>query len=298
MVPARLLVDLLKKLPGGALAIDATEASVVRLASGEGEYAVNAFPIADFPRLPMPPSSDSVCVDRASFSQALAQVLPIAARDLSRPVYTGILMSVDARKLSLVATDGYRLAVVERDVTGSGGLPPTLIPARALAEVVHLPDEAESICLSVGENTILFEVGDYQVTARRLNGQFQPHEALINTDFAYEAVIDRTLLAEAVARVSVLAQRGKPITLDFQGDSVVVKVTSSDLGQASERIIMESAGPTLAVAFNPSYLADGLHLIDGHAVNVRMNDALRPIVLRGRYGDVTYLVAPIRSPTP
>lgn len=294
VVPARTLLELVKRLPEGPLALDAYDSSTLRLISGEGEYRLTAFSAEDFPEIPTPILSATLRVDRAPFVEAFARVGPVAARDASRPVFTGILVAIADGALTMVATDAHRLAVIRCSISASLDLAPTLIPARALLELARLGAKAEYLDLIVGENVIVFEVGNYRITARRLNGQFQKWEPLVEAEFAHEAVIDRSALLAAVERVGVFVQRGRPVVLEFDEAHVVVRVTSGEIGQATERVPLEKPGPRTTVAFNPGYLIDGLQLLAAPQIHMRMNDPLRPVVLCDSNGDYTYLVAPVR----
>lgn len=296
VVRARTLLDLLRKLPSEQVTLEAEPSSGLRVVSGEADYRLNAFPAADFPALlsldPVVPAR----VERAGFAHAFESVARATARDASRPVYTGVLVSLTDGVLTMVATDGHRLAVRRARLGSLGDLAPTLIPARALVDLTRLPVHDEWLELSVTDNLVSFEVGGYRLTARRLNGQFQPFEPLLTAAFAHEALVERELLLEAVDRATVMVQRNSPVVLAFGADGVSLRVTTAEVGEATERMPLRAPGPDITVAFNPRYLLDGLQLIEGDDVKFKLNDELRPVVLQGATDGLTYLVAPVRRP--
>lgn len=295
VIPARTLVELVRKLPDGLLSIE-TDEQAVRVVTDDAEYRLNALPAADFPEVPSPPSPSPIRVERASLVDSFARVGRVAARDMSRPVYTGVLVGIETGTLTMVATDGYRLAVVTREASASGDLAPTLVPARALSELARLPADDGWLELVVADNVIAVKAGDYRLTARRLNGELQPWERLVRAEFAHEAVVERGRLLAALERAAVVVRRGTPVVLDFQETHLFVRVSSPEVGQASERVAVRAPAPSITVAFNPGYLIEGLQMLQDDEVGIRMSDALRPVVLSSERSDTTYLVAPVRSP--
>jgi DNA polymerase-3 subunit beta len=294
VVPARTLLDLLRKLPMEQVTLELETSSALRVVSGEADYRLNTLPAADFPALPSAPPGERARVERAGFVRAFESVARAAARDASRPVYTGVLVTLAAGDLTMVATDGHRLAVRRARLEAVGDVASTLIPARALVELTRLPVDDEWLELSVTDNLVSFEVGGYRLTARRLNGQFQPFEPLLASAFAHEALVGRELLLEAVDRATVVVQRNSPVVLAFGADGVSLRVTTAEVGEATERMPLRKPGPDITVAFNPRYLLDGLQLIEGDDVTFKLNDELRPVVLQGATDSFTYLVAPVR----
>ncbi|HZP73796.1 MAG TPA: DNA polymerase III subunit beta [Gaiellaceae bacterium] len=295
VVPARTLAELVKKLPEGPLALAAGDRSDVRVVSGDGEYSLNALSADDFPELPTPSPCAPVRVERAAILRAFGRVGRAAARDTSRPLYTGVLVGSEGGLLTMAASDGYRLAFI-RSRTTSEDIAPTLIPARVLAELTRLSPASEWVELVVGANVIQFESGEYRLTARRLNGQPQPYESLVDADFAHEVSADRERLVAAVERVGVLLGRGSPVVLDFEPDALRVRGATADLGQAVERIPVRGPAAAITIGFNPTYVIEGLRLLEGAEITFRMNDALRPVVLASTGDDLVYLLAPVRRP--
>jgi DNA polymerase III subunit beta len=294
VLPARTLVELVRRLPAPDLLLEDESERGVRLWSGEADYLLATLPAPDFPEPSFVAGGTSVELDRGTIVRAFAHVGRAAARDASRPVYTGVLLGVDDGRLTMVAMDGYRLALAETPIAANGLVEPTLVPARALVELSRLPVDAPTVELVVTERTAAFRAGEFELAARRLDGMFQPYAQLLAADFVHEAVVDRERLLGALDRAGVLLQRNAPVVLEFSATSVRLRVVTAQLGEASERIPLAHTGPDLAVAFNPRYLLDGVQLLEGSSVRFRMNDDLRPVVLRGETDELTYLVAPVR----
>jgi DNA polymerase-3 subunit beta len=297
VVPGKSLFELVRRLPPGPLALEAPDdGHDLALRFGEADYRLATLSAADFPDVAPPAGGEQLTVDRAAFAETVASVARAASRDQSRPVYTGISMTVAAGSLTLVATDGHRLAVKTTPVRADAEISHLLIPARALEELVRLPTSDDLLVIGVTANRVTFEVGGFLLTSRRLDGHFQPYESLVNGAFAHVATVSRGPLLEAVERAMVMVARNSPVELSFESDDVVVQVTTAELGRARERLALTEAGPSLTVAVNAAYLRDGLALVRGERVRLQMNDGLRPIVMRGASDDFTYLVAPVRRP--
>jgi DNA polymerase-3 subunit beta len=292
---ARRLLEVVKRLPGRDVEIAAGPGgSNVRVVCGESEYLLRGSDPGDFSQLPAEVDGTSVEIDGAAFVATIARVVRAASTDLSRPVYTGVQMRIDDDAITLVATDGYRLA--SKRTTTAGGAAPVdvVVPARALAELVRLARGEEPVRVTVSRNTIEFVLPGVTLWARLLDGRPQNHAAILGGAFSHDARVPRHALLAAVDRAAVMIERNAPLELVFDRSELSLHVRTADAGEAHERVPLTAPVEPFRIGFNARYLRDGLELVEGDEVVFRMNDGIRPVVLRGASDDFSYLVAPLR----
>jgi DNA polymerase III subunit beta len=294
VVPGRLLTDLVRLLPDPSVSLAYDEGDgLLEVSSGTYASKVNVFSAEDFPRLPSLDVSLHT-VDAPALLGTIDKVARAASRDESRPVLTGILVRFEGDKLTMAATDSYRLSVKETALGESGPELDAIIPARALQELSRLAAGAETVSLGVHENHVIFGVGDVWLTSRRIDGQFPNYNQLLPETFEAEVTIERVPLLEVVRRASVMAQRNSPLRLRFAEGELSVSAQTQDVGEARESLQIEYAGEPLEIGFNPEFLRDGLEAVSGASIQLRLINPLRPGLIAAPDESFSYLIMPIR----
>ena len=296
VVPARLAADIVRALEPGAVSIEAGD-DEVRIVSGRSHFAVRMLPAGEFPRLPAPAPDEGVTIGAAELAEALRQVVRAASGDDARPILTGVLMTAEEGNLRLVATDSYRLAV--RDLPGASVLregQKVLVPSKALAELQRLLVSAEQVAIHLGEHEASFVVGDVRLTTRLIEGEFPNYRQLIPSSHPNRLIVGKEALLDAVRRVKLLVRDATtPVRIALRADGIELTVVTQEVGQATEDVDAKYEGTEMTVAFNPTYLIDGIEAIDGDEVQLETIDALRPAVIRPTEGaDYLYLLMPVR----
>jgi DNA polymerase-3 subunit beta len=297
VVPARLVVDIVRALEPGAVVIESDD-DEARIASGRSQFAVRALPADDFPRLPSAPEGGAVTLPASDLSDALRQVVRAASADDARPVLTGVLVAAEEGGLRLVATDSYRLAV--RDLPGAHVLregQKVLVPSRALSELQRLLGSAQEVTLRLAEHDVTFEVGAVRLTTRLIEGEFPNYRQLIPASYPNRLIINKDALLDAVKRVKLLVRdQTTPVRIAMRADGVELTVTNPEEGKATEEVDAKYEGAEMTVAFNPAYLSDGVEAITGDEVLLETLDALKPATLRATEasGEYLYLLMPVR----
>ena len=297
LVPARLLADTVKSLSDAPVEFE-TDQSQARIRCAAYEGALRLLPAEDFPAI-QPPSGTRIVAETARFAEAVGQVARAASRDEARPVLTGILLEVSREGVTLVATDSYRLAV--RDlVATSAGEAKAIVPERALSEAGRAAQTMEKgeVEVFVDESQVSFQVGPLMLTSRLIEGEFPNYRQLLPEQYESRLTVSRQQLIDAVRRVGLLARDTSPVRLEFNALGVKLSSSSPDLGQAVEAVEARYEGEEITAAFNPTYLADGLAAASGESVRLEVRDGLKPGIIRGESDEFTYLVMPVRLPTP
>jgi DNA polymerase-3 subunit beta len=297
LVPARLLSDTVKSLSDAPVDFESDQAQAqIRCAAYEG--ALRLLPAEDFPSL-QPPSGTRVVVEAGAFAEAVGQVARAASKDEARPVLTGVLLEISREGVTLVSTDSYRLAVRDLIAT-SAGEAKAIVPERAMSEAGRAAQSVEKseIELLVDESQVTFQVGQFMLTSRLIEGEFPNYRQLLPEAYENRLTVSRQQLTDAVHRVGLLARDTSPVRLEFNALGVKLSSSSPDLGQAVEAVEARYEGEDMTAAFNPHYLADGLSAASGETVRLEVRDGLKPGIVKGEADDFTYLVMPVRLPAP
>jgi DNA polymerase-3 subunit beta len=294
VVPAKLLGDVVRLLPANEVTIaHRAEDGVASIESGAYSGRMNVFAAEDFPRLP---SIDVPLheIESASLLDTVQRVSRAASRDESRPVLTGILVRFEGSRLTMAATDSYRMAVKETELSAAGPELEAIIPARALDELGRVAAGTESVQLGVNENHVIFGAGDAWLTTRRIDGQFPNVAQLKPETFDVELELNRAELLETVRRAAVMAQRNTPLRLRFSEGELTVSAQSQDVGETRESLAVGYAGEPLEIGFNAEFLREGLESVTADDVQLKLINPLRPGLLSADGDAFWYLIMPIR----
>ncbi|MGH3470853.1 MAG: DNA polymerase III subunit beta [Nocardioidaceae bacterium] len=284
LVSGRLLADIARALPAQPVDVN-LDGAKLSVSCGSSRFSLQTMPVEDYPALPgMPEVSGTV--DGDVFSAAVAQAATAAGRDDMLPVLTGVKIEIDGSRLSLLATDRFRLSLrelewrpIQSDISASA-----LVPARVLADTAKsLTAGSElSIALSstANEGLIGFESnasgGERRTTTRLIEGAFPNVRQLFPSSSETSARVETAALVESVKRVSLVAGRNTAIRLAFTEGSLTLEAGNGEEAQATESIEAALTGNDITIGFNPGYLLDGLAVINGSHVHVAMTQPARP----------------------
>jgi DNA polymerase-3 subunit beta len=318
VAPAKLLADIVRSLEPGAVTVE-SEGDKVEIGAARSRFSLRTFAVDDFPSLPDPPPP-ATFLPAAGLASALRQVVRAASNDDARPLLTGVLIAPEGSGVRLVATDSYRLAL--RDIEGSDAFADTsqiLVPARALAELQRLSAlgsgaketastagteggdgsggaEVPTIGLSIGDHDVTFTVGEVKVSTRLLDGSYPDYRQLIPTEYPNRLHVGKDSLLDALRRVRLLVRDNTtPVRLSMRQGGVDLTVVSQEVGDASETVDADFDGEELTIAFNPTYLIDGVEAVSGDEVLLETVDATKPATVRAaELTDFRYLLMPVR----
>jgi DNA polymerase III subunit beta len=299
VLPARLLLDVVRSLPAPAVSLELRAAEQdVELVSGNATFHIRTLRTEDFPPFPEADPETAVTLPAEVFVSTALKVAGSASRDETRPVLTGILVSAADHELRMVATDSYRLSVKETKLEAV--LPTAFevnVPARALQELARVATHAkdEEVRVSVRQNQVLFEVGRVILSSRLIDGQFPNYRQLLPEEFEHELRVPGAELSDVVRRISLLAQKNAPLRLAFQPGELTVSAQTPDVGEALESLPVAFQGEPLEIGFNPEFLRAGLEAIEDGDVLLKLISPLRPgLIEAADESGFLYLIMPIR----
>ena len=304
LVLGRLLADISRNLPARPVDV-AVDGNKVQVTCGSSRFSLLQMPADDYPTLPASPQA-SGSIDGQAFTHAVAQVSVAADKGDTLPILTGVRVEIDGDRMTLLATDRYRLAMRELtwNPTQSDASHVVLIPAKTLSDTARSLGAAGSVDLAVGsaaggDGLVGFEAGSRRTTTRLLDGEYPKVSSIFPTSTDTEAVVKTADLVEAVKRVALVAERNTPVRLRFGDDQVAIEAGTGDDAQASEAVESTVTGPDIEIAFNPHYLLDGLGAVGTAYTRISFTQASRPAVLSGQESadgeaDLSYRYVPVR----
>jgi len=282
LVSGRLLADITRALPNKPvdLVVDGSRATIN---CGNSRFSLPTMPVEDYPQLPAMPQRAGA-VDAAELAGAVAQVAVAAGRDDTLPMLTGIRMEIEGTRLTLAATDRFRLAVRELDwqPEDASGSTAVLIPAKTLSDVAKTLAGAGSveISLSAGDGMLGLTGGGRRATTRLLDAEFPRFRQLIPAEHTTAAELEVAALVEAIKRVSLVADRVAQIRMEFGEDGLRLAAGGEDVGSAEEELPCALDGGSLTIAFNPGYLLDALGALHTEKAQLTFTTPNRPALVR------------------
>ncbi|MFD6249235.1 DNA polymerase III subunit beta [Streptomyces roseolus] len=306
LVSGRLLADICRALPNRPVEIstDGVRATVV---CGSSRFTLHTLPVEEYPALPEMPTATGT-VPGEVFAAAAAQVAIAAGRDDTLPVLTGVRIEIEGDTVTLASTDRYRFAV--REFLWKPESPDAsavaLVPAKTLLDTAKALTSGDTVTLALsgsgkGEGLIGFEGAGRRTTTRLLEGDLPKYRTLFPTEFNSVAVIETAPFVEAVKRVALVAERNTPVRLSFEQGVLILEAGSSDDAQAVERVDAQLDGDDISIAFNPTFLLDGLSAIDSPVAQLSFTTSTKPALLSGRPAvdaeadeAYKYLIMPVR----
>ncbi|RSX50142.1 DNA polymerase III subunit beta [Bifidobacterium callimiconis] len=304
VVLGKLLADIAKSLPAEKAYLS-TEGSKLTVTSGKSSFSLQLMPETEYPDLPIVPAKLGE-VDADVFGHAITQASVAVAREENRPVLTGVKMQFTGDRVVMTATDRFRLSRASFTWTPQDPELDTvaLVRGSLLRDVARSLDTSQNVVLDFDQekqSLMGFENAGRVSTAQLIDGEFPAVDRLFADEYPIHAVLNRGDLIDAIRRVSLVAERNAPIRMVFAGDEVVLSAGAADESQATESLAVDMDGEEITVAFNPSYLVDGLSAISEPYVRMKMTTAVKAVEFNGQKEadgeeslDYRYLLVPMR----
>ncbi|MGV8979229.1 MAG: DNA polymerase III subunit beta [Cellulomonas sp.] len=305
LVSGRLLAEISRALPAKPVDV-VLEGTKVTVTCGASRFTLLTMPVEDYPALPAMPAVSGT-VDGDALTHAVAQVTVAASRDDTLPLLTGVRVEIEGEKITLLATDRYRLAL--RELTWHPTSPDisqvALVRAKTLSDAAKSLGSAGSVNIALatgqGVDLIGFEAGGRHTTSLLVDGDYPAVRRLFPDETPIHAVVLTQALTDAAKRVALVAERNTPIRLSFSDGQVVLDAGQGDDAQASEALEATLVGDDISVAFNPQFLLDGLGALTTPFVRMSFTHPNKPVEFTGQESlegddlpEYRYLLVPIR----
>jgi DNA polymerase-3 subunit beta len=306
-LPAKLLNDIVSKLPSGNLTLESNEdEDLVTITSGSGRYQVRGMSAEEFPELPLIEGGEEKQLPANALIDGLKGSLVACSQDETKQILTGVYLKVKTDCLEFAATDGHRLGIVEvdrgdnTDVESSEILFEVTVPAKALRELEKMlssRQEGDSLALHLEQGQVVFDWKNQKLTTRTLEGQYPNYRLLIPKQFQRQITLDRKQLLSALEIIAVLADQSNLVkfSIDEGNQQISLSAEAQERGNGEESLPAQISGSDLDIAFNVKYLMDGLKTLPSQEIAINLNGPLEPVILSPLGGvKMTYLVMPVQ----
>ena len=298
VINAKLFSDILRNMPTGTVTLSSNDKNIVELKCGSTEYSILGMNAKDYPQLPGDADIDAeITLNGGMLKSMISQTLFAVATIDTRPALTGVKFIFEDNLLTMVSLDGYRLAVRKEAVDYSGNKT-FIVPGKTLSEISRMVsgDDEENVVLKVTKRHIIFEVKEYSVITRLLEGEFLDHKKAIPSGGSTTVEVDTRTMIGSVERTSpIIDDRLRShIKVDF-ADGFITSACTTTIGRAYDKIECKIDGENVSVGFSNHYLLDALKAADCDMVKIVINGPLSPVKIMPPEGDsFLFLVVPVK----
>ncbi|MEI7956434.1 MAG: DNA polymerase III subunit beta [Verrucomicrobiota bacterium] len=294
-LPARRLVSIVRELPTSEIEVSVDAKNHASIRSGPAFFKIIGLSDSEFPPLPDFQGSKEFRIPQVVLRDGLRKTAYAISSDETRYVLNGIFASFHDGKMTLVATDGRRLAMVDSDLEfPASHETDVIIPTKAVQELQRLLGDTGEVIVKLTDNQVSFTIGDSLLASKLIEGNYPNYRQVIPGDALERVVISREALLETVRRVSLLASdKSNSVKLVFSENQIEVTANSPDVGEAQESMDVIYQGKPMQIAFNPEFLQAPLRALETNDVYLDLIDEMSPGVLRIE-GTFLYVLMPMR----
>jgi DNA polymerase-3 subunit beta len=295
-LPARKIAQIVAALPSGDVLLATDEGQTTSVTCGKAFFRIVGLDPKDFPRDSGFAEEWFFVVPGRELRKALAKVSYSTSEDETRHVLNGILLSVREGRMTVAATDGRRLALVERHLAGEGIADgDVILPAKVVAELGRMLEGDGDVKVRLSAARASFEFGQTLLVSKLVEGIYPNYRQVVPATFAQSVAIPRVAFAEALNRVAmVVSESSAAVKLSLTSAEMVVSATSAEVGEAKEAIDVSYEGGPLAIAFNPLFFTEPIKNLECDQLILQFNDEYSPVAMSGDEGFL-YVVMPMRA---
>lgn len=295
-MPAKKFFSIIKELPNGSITITAKKNNLVTIECEKCFFKIMGIPKEEFPKLPEFKNLDTLAIAQSKLKEMLNLTGFAMSHDETRYILNGVYFVIKPRNITLVATDGRRLALIKTDIANPQAIDKKIIvPTKTIQELLrNLKTEGE-VKLVFADNQVMFEFDNTVIISRLIEGEFPNYEQVIPKEVKERLKLDREKFLWATKRAGILATPdSQSIKIDLFKNKMVVSKNTPDLGEAREELDINYSGKEFSIGFNPNYLTDVLKSLDADEIDFELSDAEKPGVIRTKDGSYVYIVLPMQ----
>ncbi len=281
-LPARRLFTIVRELPASDIQIDIDSKNVASIRSGPSFFKILGLPEEEFPPLPKFENAKTFTIRQKDLRDGLKKTSYAISTDETRYVLNGILCSFKDNKLTLVATDGRRLALVDIELEFPRSQEvDIIIPTKAVTELSRLLGDEGDMKMTVGENQIAFDVNGTLLVSKLIEGNYPNYRQVIPAETKERVTLERETFLSSVHRVSLLSsEKSNSVKLIFSKNNIDITANTQEVGEARESLTVQYKGKDFQIAFNPAFLMDPLRNLTNDEVYLDLIDEMSPGVLK------------------
>ncbi|MBU3805778.1 MAG: DNA polymerase III subunit beta [Candidatus Fournierella pullistercoris] len=295
VLSAKLLGDMVRRLPSGEITICTNESGNATIKGGVAEFDILAMSSSDYPELPNHGADHTLTIQAGVLRDMIEKTLYAVSRDDKKPAHTGELFAIEPDRLTVVALDGYRLAIVERPVRAEKSIR-IIVPEKTLTEVNKLlGEEDQEVRISANRRFVVFHAGSYTILSRLIEGEFLNYASVIPSTSKTQVVLETRDFIETIERASLIITERLKNPLRILFDQKVTVRCQTSLGKVVDEFAAEIQGEPVEIGFNNRYLLEALRNARCEKVRMELNGPLSPVkILPAEGEDFIYLVLPVR----
>ncbi|MDD5155410.1 MAG: DNA polymerase III subunit beta [Candidatus Omnitrophica bacterium] len=293
-VPAKRFGDIVRELPADTVSINTKKNNSMVVEMESCQFKIMGLPREEFPKLPEFQNKEALKLEQGVLKQMLNLTSFAVSFDETRYILNGILFNINKNNITLVATDGKRLAIADRKIKqGTDKDMRIIVPIKTIHELNrNLKDDTE-VSLILGANQVLFDLGQVMIISRLIEGEFPDYRQVIPALSESKVKIEREQFLLAVKRAALLSTPDyQAVKFELFKDRMVVSKSTPDIGESREEVGVEYKGKEMAIGFNPNYLIDVLKNIQNENIEFELTDTEKPGVIR--VDGYIYIVLPMR----
>ena len=298
VINAKVLCDIIRKLNNDEVTIE-TNGSSVSIISGAAQYNISGIDAEDYPELPSVNNGDKVELDQKLMYSMISQtVFAVADNESSKPVYTGLKFEIADDTITMIGVDGYRLAIRKESIGYDGEDIEFVVPKKTIKEIIKLfnLENDKKISMLISKRHIVFEIDNYSIISRLLDGEFIDYQAAIPKVSSTTILINTNDAIDCIERTLPVIENNQknPIRCLFDGDQMRVSTVSS-LGRVVDYTHANTSGDRVEIGFNSKFMLDALHASDTDEVKIELGGPVSPAVIKPINSDsFIFLVLPMR----
>lgn len=294
-LPVKLLSSTIASCAEGVVELESDAQDRARISAGSASFKLSGMPVADFPALPSAEDAFSYTLPQATLREMLRKTSYAVSQDETRKTLKGVLMSFKDGKLTMVATDGRRLALVEHEIEFPAAAEKDIIlPSKVVAELQRSLSGDGEVKVKIEKSQVSFNLGDTQIYSKLLDEIYPNYRQVIPAKYREKVEIDRKLLLDALDRASVMTMEESSSTrLTFDSNQLLVSSVAADIGEAKDIVPIKYSGEKIEIVFNPSYVKDPLKAIDEDEISIELTSGSTPAVIRCSV-PFLYVMMPLR----
>ena len=294
-LPVKLLFSTISSCAEGVVELETDFQERARISAGSAAFKLSGMNVADFPALPSTEDAFAYTLPQATLREMLRKTSYAVSQDETRKTLKGVLMSFKEGKLTMVATDGRRLALVEHEIEFPAAAERDIIlPSKVVSELQRSLSGDGEVRITIEKTQVAFNLGETQIYSQLLDEIYPNYRQVIPQNCSKKIEVDRKLLLDAIDRASVMMMEESSSTrLTFDSNQLLVSAVAADIGEAKDIVPIKYNGEKIEIVFNPSYVKDPLKAIDEDEVTIELNNGSSPAVIRCSV-PFLYVMMPLR----
>lgn len=296
VVVGKYFVEFAKKLEKEQVELCRLNEGQLQIRYSDSESDLQVFNVDNYPIIEKETEGDYFELSQSDFKKIIERTVFACSSDDSRPILKGCLFEITDGVLTSVALDGFRMAVVKKEVTASGNFK-AVIPSRTLMEIMRLLDkEDQTVKVILQKNTLFIEIENTTLISRLIEGEFVKYNHILPTSFENVVTVNKQAFLNSIERASIVAKNDRYNIVKFDVKENIMTVSAkSEIGNVNENVNVNLTGKDITIAFNGKYLVDFLKIIEEDFVNINLNTSIDPCILKPvGEEDFLYLVLPVR----